>query len=122
MRRFYVRHLICLTTLAAVAFAVASRLEQEFVITALSASAVFAPCVCYSIAAVMAATKRPIRQVVRHALLAVILATIVAVAVAFSGSGVVPLLLFLLFLLWTPQLILLKFCSAYRSAVAGTVL
>jgi hypothetical protein len=120
MRRFQIRHLLLVTTGAAIAFAVARLLDYESILTAFAIFAVFAPFVCYCIAAVAAATKRSMRQAVRYSLLAGTLGTFAATCFSIYGAAFLLPLLVLLFVFWAPQLILLEICSAYRSALVGS--
>lgn len=119
MFRFHILHLLLLTTICAVAFAVARLLDYEFVLFFALVLAIFAPVVCYSIAEITSAGRRPVRVFVRRGLLFSTLTASFLISASYDGTnaGVTTLTVMLFF--WIPQLVLLKFCSVNRQALVG---
>ena len=121
MRKFSIRRLLFLTALVAFAFAIARLIDFDTAGAALLMIAVFAPCVCYGIAEVVAPVQRSLRRAMRSSLLAVLFGIFVATCVSTLGSSSLPTLLFVLFVVWAPQLFLLRSCSWYRCTLVGSL-
>ncbi|MEM6474281.1 MAG: hypothetical protein AAF802_32385 [Planctomycetota bacterium] len=119
MRQFHLSHLLVLTIWSAVAFAIARWAGWEGAKTFGVGFVIFAPIFCYLISAIVFSQSRNWRVRARQGLLAFTLASVTVYLALNQGSGAVSQFLGIAFLLWTPQLILLAFCSMYRGALVG---
>ena len=119
MRRIRIRHLLLATMFAAIAFAVARKLDYVSTQFAMVMALALLPSVCYCIGELVAPSMRSLRQRIRSSLLSLAFVVVVAFSLYAQGAASLFSLVFILFVIWTPQFLLLKTCSAYRCVLIG---
>lgn len=116
MPQFSIRHLLVVTAYAAMAFALSRFVTNDTTNILLVWFTITAPVVCYGIGEMVGTSSRSRRRWVRKTLLVIVLLAILATSLWHTGSlnafGPAFVILF-----WGPQLVLLKYCSFYRSAI-----
>ncbi|MEM0925457.1 MAG: hypothetical protein AAGJ83_05420 [Planctomycetota bacterium] len=112
--QFYLRQLLLMTVGSALLFAVLRWLQWEGIQTCGFAFVVFAPIGCYSAAGILMSKHRSWRVWLRQVFLVITFAAAQVFAHERYGGGAFGPLVAVLVLLWSPQLILLKFCSVCR--------
>lgn len=117
--QFYLWQLMLFVTAAAFGFAIGRVLDTPVVRFAFSLAFAAAPITVYSIAAIVAPDTRRYRKAIRFALFVAVAGLTIGWLLPSGYREISPPLL-MLFVLWAPQWLLLKFCSASWAAVSGS--
>ena len=120
MRRIRIRHLLLATTFTAITLAVAREFDDASTQFAMLMTAASLPFVCYCIGELVAPSARLLRQWIRLSLLVLALVAIGACSMYVQGAPSFLSLILILFIAWTPQLILLRTCSNHRRVLVDS--
>ncbi|MEO1527406.1 MAG: hypothetical protein AAFX06_18405 [Planctomycetota bacterium] len=112
--QFYLWQLMLLTTAAAFAFATARVIDSPTIRYGLMLGFASAPMMIYGFAAVVAPDTRMLRRRIRATLLLAAIGLLIGAGFRFGSNAITPFTAMLL--IWMPQFILLKFCSACRAS------